>query len=144
MPDLGTATNEEHDKVKDKKDCYIAFYDGTAWKRAGSFRPYADALAEIGEFAASDPDRGLTYGILHDSKGFGVIASKDGLHWRDGRNFRAIGKQIPKAGGGELKPARFERPSVFSEDGMPRVLSGAAQFDGGKDACIILIPLSSE
>ena len=89
----------------------------------------------------SDPGRGLIYGILHDTKGFAVIASKDGIDWRDARNFRAIGKKIPKAGGGFLTPTRFERPAIFFEDGAPRVLSGAAQFNGGKDACILLLPL---
>ena len=89
----------------------------------------------------SDPGRGLTYGILHDRKGLGVIASKDGIHWRDAQNFRAINKKIPKAGGGFLTPSRFERPAVFFENGAPRVLSAAAQFKGGKDACIVLIPL---
>ena len=89
----------------------------------------------------SDPGRGLTYGILHDRNGFGVIVSKDGLHWRDARHFRAITKKIPRAGGGFYAPTRFERPSVFFENGAPRVLVGAAQFQGGKDACIILVPL---
>lgn len=91
----------------------------------------------------ADPGRGLTYGILHDGKGFGVIASADGVHWRDARHFRAIGKEIPRRGGGHLAPTRFERPSVFAEDGTPVVLGAAAQFDGGKDACIMLIPLKA-
>jgi arylsulfatase A-like enzyme len=94
--------------------------------------------------AWSDPARGLTYGILHDRKGFGTIVTKDGFHWQDARHFRAINKKIPKASGGFLTPTRFERPSVFFENGAPRVLGGAAQFQGGKDACILLIPLSKK
>lgn len=88
-----------------------------------------------------DPARGLFYGILHDRQGFGLIASKDGVHWRDARHFRAIGKRIPKAGGGFYAPSRFERPFVFFEGETPRVMAGAAQFQGGQDACILLVPL---
>lgn len=88
-----------------------------------------------------DTKRHLTYGILHDRSGFGLIVSKDGLQWRDARHFRAIDKKIPLVSGGSLNASRFERPSLFYDDGAARVLSGAAQFQGGKDAYILLIPL---
>lgn len=89
----------------------------------------------------TDGRRGLTYGILHDMKGFAVIASKDGFAWRDARNFRAVGKEVPKAGGGRLVFDRFERPNIYVENGKPMVLCGAAQTGRGKDAFIVLIPL---
>ncbi|MCB9880705.1 MAG: sulfatase-like hydrolase/transferase [Planctomycetes bacterium] len=88
-----------------------------------------------------DSARALTYAVLHDRHGFIMIASEDGIAWRDAKHARVHGLRIAKTGGGFLEPSRFERPSVFVEDGKPRVLSGAAQWDGGKDACIVLIPL---
>ncbi len=91
-----------------------------------------------------DPSRGLTYGILHDTKGFGLIVSQDGISWQDAKHFRAMDKTVPTLDGPPLKPSRFERPAVFAaKDGTPLVLSSAAQFNGGKDAHIILIPLKA-
>jgi arylsulfatase A-like enzyme len=91
-----------------------------------------------------DDRRGLIYGILHDNNGFGVIASRDGLDWRDARHYRAIGKRVPLAKGGFLNPTRFERPMVFTEGGVPLVLGAAAQFNRGEDAYIVLIPLAGD
>ena len=88
-----------------------------------------------------DVDRNLTYGILHDGKGYGLIVSRDGYEWRRARHFRALSKTIVRTDGRTINPSRLERPSVFYEDGAPRVLSGGVQFEHGKDTGIVLIPL---
>jgi arylsulfatase A-like enzyme len=87
-----------------------------------------------------DPVRKLYYGILHDLNGFGLIASPDGIHWREARNYRAADKQIEFAGTDPLTPARYERPFVYTENGVPRVLGGAVREKDG-DAYIVLVPL---
>lgn len=90
-----------------------------------------------------DTARDLTYCILHDGKGFGLLASKDGLDWQQAKHFRVMGKAIPTIDGPPLQPSRYERPFLFVEDGQPRVLVGAANFDG-QDSKILLNPLSAE
>ena len=89
-----------------------------------------------------DPQRKLDYAILHDTRGFGMLVSPDGTKWQNARNFRVTGKQVKRKDGTMLKASRFERPAVYAENGIPKVLSAAVQTDGGKDAFIVTIPLA--
>ena len=86
-----------------------------------------------------DPKRGLYYAIFHDRHGFGLIASKDGVRWQEAQHYRAADKTIERAGGPPIRPQRYERPFVYTENGVPVVLGGAAKV--GNDAFIVLTPL---
>lgn len=87
-----------------------------------------------------DAGRNLTYCIIHDMNGFGLLCSENGTNWQKARHFRVIGKSIATTTGPALQPSRFERPFVFIEDGKPRVLGGAASFNN-QYSKILLIPL---
>lgn len=87
-----------------------------------------------------DPERELHYAIFHDREGFGLITSKDGVSWREARHYRAADKRIERTDGEPIAPARYERPFVYTENGVPRVLGGAVREKSG-DAYIVLVPL---
>ena len=91
-----------------------------------------------------DSERKLDYAILHDTRGFGLLVSEDGVKWQKARHFRVTGTQIKRRDGTLLKASRFERPAVYVENDIPRVLSAAVQIDGGKDAFIVTIPLTDK
>ena len=87
-----------------------------------------------------DPRRKLRYAILHDLQGFGLIVSGDDSNWQRASHYRALPKTLARDSGPALQPKRLERPFVYTENGVPRVLSGAVKQ--GDDAYIVLIPLS--
>jgi arylsulfatase A-like enzyme len=89
-----------------------------------------------------DPKRKLHYGILHDLKGFGLLVSADDRSWQSARHYRVAPKRIEMRDAAVFVPDRYERPFVYVEEGMPRVLAGAVRK--GNEAYIVLTPLRAQ
>lgn len=92
-----------------------------------SIRPEL-AIADIDTEDAAiwyDADRACYFGVFHGHTFIGSIESEDGFRWRRSAPFHLIeGRQLPKADGGWLHSQRaLQRPDVFVENGVPRVLS---------------------
>lgn len=82
------------------------------------------------------------YSIFHAHTFLGMMTSKDGINWEKAADFEVMKKRITRPDGRpDLVPDRLERPSVFSENSVPEVLSAAVKT--GDDAYIITIPLKS-
>lgn len=89
-----------------------------------------------------DPVRKRYYAIYHalGNNYLGLITSEDGRNWKSARHAKVCPKQVRLTDGSLLPITRMERPSVFCEDGVPRVLSVAVETTSG-DAFIVFIPL---
>lgn len=86
-----------------------------------------------------DAIRQRYYAIFHAHTYIGLITSEDGIHWKRSSNYHVTDKRIAMADGSFLIPERLERPSVYFEDGHPRMLClGAAN---GDDWYNLLVPL---
>lgn len=82
------------------------------------------------------------YAIFHAHTYLGMMTSADGKNWDKADNYEVIRKRIPLDGGGILVPDRLERPSVYLEDGQPKVLSAAVKK--GNDSFIIFMPIAEK
>ena len=98
------------------------------------------AIADIDTEDASiwyDEKREVYYAVFHAHTYIGLIASDDGISWRRAKNYEITGKALRRANGSTLEPSRLERPSVFVEEGEPRVLCLGGATDNGW-ICILL------
>ena len=87
-----------------------------------------------------DEPRQCFRAVFHAHTYIGLIVSADGVNWRRSKHYQVTGKAIRGESGVDMAPERLERPSVYLEDGTPRVLClGAAT---GDDWCCLLVPLS--
>ncbi|MBT3375963.1 MAG: hypothetical protein HN742_15320 [Lentisphaerae bacterium] len=100
------------------------------------------AIADIDTEDASiwyDAWRNVYYAVFHAHKYIGLIASDDGIAWRRAQHYTITEKRLLKTDGSSLEPQRLERPSVFVEDGEPKVLClGGSRED---DWYCVLLPL---
>lgn len=90
-----------------------------------------------------DSKRQRYYGISHAFGYMGLITSTDGLHWDNAKHDKVLEKSIYTTRGREIKTARLERPFVYLEEGIPKVLTAAVREKSGKTYCIF-IPLAPE
>ena len=116
---------------------------GTSDSPTGPFALLAEpAIADIDTEDASiwyDEARRVYYAVFHAHQYIGLIASDDGVDWRRARHYTVTEKRLRKVDCGLLEPRRLERPSVFVENGVPRVLClGGCR---GDDWYCLLLPL---
>ena len=114
---------------------------GTADSPAGPVKLLPDpAIGGIETEDASiwyDKEREIYYAVFHAHTYIGLTASDDGISWRRAKNYEITGKELRRADGSTLSPNRLERPSVFIEDGEPRVLCLGGATENGW-VCILL------
>jgi len=100
------------------------------------------AIADIDTEDASiwyDAEREVYYAVFHAHEYIGLITSDDGVHWHRAKHYEITRKALACEDGSVLQPGRMERPSVFIEDGVPRVLCLGGAID--QDWFCILLPL---
>lgn len=80
------------------------------------------------------------YAVFHAHTYIGMMTSVNGINWEKATDFTIMKKHIKRKDGlSPIIPDRMERPFVFEENGIPKVLSLAVKK--GDDAYIVTIPL---
>lgn len=76
-----------------------------------------------------DKIRERFYAVFHAHGGnfIGLITSEDGINWNKANNYVVCKKEIPMSDGTILKVDRMERPYVYLENGVVRMLSFAVK-----------------
>lgn len=87
-----------------------------------------------------DNSRDRFYGVFHTHNYIGLVTSKNGTDWEKSNEFVLKNKEILMEDGTTLKPDRMERPFVYQEDGLPKVLSVAIKK--GNDSYNVFIPIA--
>lgn len=87
-----------------------------------------------------DEGRERFYGVFHAHNYIGLVTSKNGTDWEKANEFVLKNKEILMEDGTVLKPDRKERPFVYQEDGIPKVLSVAVKK--GNDSYSVFIPIA--
>ncbi len=91
-----------------------------------------------------DEKRQKYFAVFHAHKYIGLIESDDGFDWRKAENYKIIeGNQLLRADGSVLatKPP-FQRPSVYLEDGEPRLLGIAIPAGNRADWHVVIVSLN--
>lgn len=102
--------------------------------------------AAVGNLNSEDPaiwydvKRKRYYGIYHAFGYMGMITSLDGINWKRAKHYKVLDKAIKKANGREIKVGRLERPFIYVENGVAKVLTVAALEKNG-NSYSIFIPL---
>jgi hypothetical protein len=90
-----------------------------------------------------DQKRQLFYACFHAHTHFGMITSKDGIHWQKARHYLFSDKGFKSVYGSTFKAERMERPSVFTdEQGIPQVF--ISSYRKGNTTGIFTIPMAEE
>ncbi|WP_238389820.1 alpha-L-fucosidase [Arenibacter aquaticus] len=87
-----------------------------------------------------DKNRDRFYGVFHAHNYIGLVTSKNGTDWEKANEFVLKNKEILMEDGTTLEPDRMERPFVYQEDGIPKVLSVAVKK--GNDSYNVFIPIA--
>ncbi|MBK1876225.1 glycoside hydrolase family protein [Pelagicoccus mobilis] len=87
-----------------------------------------------------DAERERYYSLYHAFGYMGMITSTDGLNWERAKNYKVSDKAYTKTDGTTVKVHRYERPTIYHENGKPLVMTaGIKQLDG--DTHSLFIPL---
>jgi hypothetical protein len=86
-----------------------------------------------------DAERQRFYAVFHANRYIGMITSEDGFCWQRANHYIVTEKDIIMTDGTHILPERLERPGVYMEDGIPRMLYAACAI--GNDWHNLLIPL---
>lgn len=76
-----------------------------------------------------DEERERFYGIFHTEGFIGLVTSQDGINWKKSNEFVLMQKKISLKDGRILIPDRLERPFIYHENGLPKVLSLSVRKD---------------
>ena len=87
-----------------------------------------------------DKNRDRFYGVFHAHNYIGLVTSKNGTDWEKANEFVLKNKEILMEDGTTLEPDRMERPFVYQEDGIPKVLSVAVKK--GNESYNVFIPIA--
>ena len=127
--------------------------DGVFVKQPGTI--FEASNKNLYHMVAEDPfiwcDKNMIYAITRDvmglftgvEAGLALFESKDGLDWSPAKHPKVLGRF--KWEDGTKYPSRVERPFLFFEDGIPRVLLGSADNNtpNRADAFNVQIPLKN-
>jgi len=100
----------------------------------------------VGNLNSEDPaiwydvKRERYYGVYHAFGYMGMITSVDGLNWQKAKHYKVLDKAINKADGQKILAGRLERPFIYVEDGVPKVLT-VAVLEKGNNSYSLFIPL---
>ncbi len=134
---------------------------GVAFSKSllGPFEKYSQPIfegkAKGGDSAwmlAEDPYlwncKGTNYAIVRDVIGYftekqsalALLSSKDGIHWESSKYPKVIPVRL-KFQDGTLSDDKLERPCLYTEKGVPKLLFGALGFEKRKYSVNVAIPL---
>ncbi len=105
--------------------------------------------AAVGNLNAEDPaiwfdkKRERYYAIYHAFGYLGLITSEDGLNWKKARHHKIMELAYKDEKGKMIKVQRMERPFVFLENDIPKVLTVSIQQANG-ESYSMFIPLDYE
>lgn len=87
-----------------------------------------------------DPHRKRYYSLYHAFGYMGMITSEDGLNWKRAKHYKVSDKSYKTTDGRVIEVHRYERPTIFVENGKPRIMTaGIRTLDG--DTYSMFIPL---
>ena len=104
--------------------------------------------AAVGNLNSEDPaiwydtKRRRYYGVYHAFGYMGMITSDDGINWEKAKNYKVLDKALKKADGTEILANRLERPFIYVEDGVAKVMT-VAVLEKNKNSYSLFIPLDS-
>ncbi len=84
-----------------------------------------------------DKSRDRYFAVFHAHTYIGLIESADGENWHRAAHYKITDKKILKADGTVLHADQLERPSIFVEEGEPRLLC-LGMVMKGKWCCLTL------
>ena len=105
--------------------------------------------AAVGNLNAEDPaiwydkSKGRYYAIYHAFGYLGLITSEDGLSWKKAKHHKIMELAYKDNEGKIIKVHRMERPFVFLENEIPKVLTVAIKQEDG-ESYSMFIPLDYE
>ena len=100
----------------------------------------------VGDLNSEDPaiwydsKRNRYYGVYHAFGYMGMITSIDGINWEKAKHYKVLDKSLKKADGTEINANRLERPFIYVEDGIAKVLT-VAVFENNQNSYSLFIPL---
>ena len=100
----------------------------------------------VGDLNSEDPaiwydsKRKRYYGVYHAFGYMGMITSIDGINWEKAKHYKVLDKSLKKSDGTEINANRLERPFIYVEDGVAKVLT-VAVFENNKNSYSLFIPL---
>lgn len=103
--------------------------------------------AAVGNLNSEDPaiwydvKRKRYYGIYHAFGYMGMITSIDGINWEKAKHYKVLDKAIKKADGTEILADRLERPFIYVEEGVAKVMTVAVLEKNG-NSYSLFIPLN--
>ncbi|MBT5903426.1 MAG: hypothetical protein HOH58_15090 [Opitutaceae bacterium] len=87
-----------------------------------------------------DAERGRYYSLYHAFGYMGMITSLDGLKWERAKHYKVSDKSYTTVDGRTVEVHRYERPTIYHENGKPLVMTaGIRTLDG--DTFSMFIPL---
>ncbi len=87
-----------------------------------------------------DRQRRRYYALYHAFGYMGMITSTDGLNWQRAKHYKVSDKSYTTTGGQVVAVHRYERPTIYRENGRPLVMTaGIRTLDG--DTFSMFIPL---
>ena len=69
-----------------------------------------------------------------------MITSIDGINREKAKHYKVLDKSLKKADGTEINANRLERPFIYVEDGIAKVLT-VAVFENNQNSYSLFIPL---
>ena len=87
-----------------------------------------------------DKKRGRYYGIYHAFGYMAMITSVDGINWEKAKHYKVLDKALKKADGTEIFANRLERPFIYVENGVAKVLT-VAVLEENQNSYSLFIPL---
>ena len=105
--------------------------------------------AAVGNINAEDPaiwydkHRSRYYAIYHAFGYLGLITSEDGLNWKKAKHHKIMELTYKDSDGKIIKVDRMERPFVFLENEIPKVLTVSIKQEDG-ESYSMFIPLDYE
>lgn len=90
-----------------------------------------------------DPQRKRYYSLYHAFGYMGMITSTDGLNWHRAKHYKVADKAYQTTDGKMVKVHRYERPTIYRENGKPIVMTAGIRMPDG-DTHSLFIPLKHE
>lgn len=89
-----------------------------------------------------DESRNRFYGVFHAHTYIGMVTSENGKDWEKANEFVLKTKEIEKKNGLIIKPDRMERPFIYEENGVPKVLMVTVKK--GDESYSVFIPIEKK
>ena len=100
----------------------------------------------VKDYNSEDPEvwydaaRNRYYSLYHAFGYMGMITSKDGLDWKRAKHYKVSDKSYTTTSGDTINVHRYERPTIYHENGKPLVMTAGIRLLDG-DTHSMFIPL---